>query len=665
MSLKLGLVLIVSLSVFGCGGSDVESTGDNRRGLPPSSPAPAPSVGDLTPLVDNQTFEIYGQAQIQAGGAVGFALIPKGAKQIAAINWQQVAGPTLTFLANNSQTIGFDVTESGNYSLRVDVQMTDDSQASSHTVDFSAAAGQQRAAVRLDHTATELAKVSLHVGIADGKTLQSVSWTQLGGPQVENAQSQDEFLFFNAPLVAIDSVIAYRADVVYNDGSSDSDEVLITVKDVEFDTNGLFYGNSNFISEDMHAYLPSSPYKDALESCVYSNYIPNPPVCTFQDLPLIGMQTTSPSVDDILNRTVVSHAWMGDRFATYLQNSNAGPDILKMLRGVTAVVISYDVRPSFFWSATGAIYLDANNFWQSPTERDTLNDQPDFRSDFGSDLQFSVFWRYTKDNEYYPRASLAKQNRVDKDFSDVEASISWLMYHELAHANDFFPPDSWSSISMNTSPLAYFRNNGTSSDILNATFPLRSSEMHALAQVRFRNTSPTSVEANYTGSDIESFFTPDIAASFYSYLTDREDFATLVERYMMLYRLDAEADLAIVDGRTVSDEPLVVWGQRNRISLDSIEDRTVYAVTRVYPELGDVRQSLRSLPAPILMLPNQGWFENLDISPQAEGAFTRNALNRLIGGDSSKSATLSAAQREQFEKQDTRLIHQGKPQALN
>lgn len=641
---------MLSAIVSACGGGDSGS-------VAPPPPPPAPSTGNLTPILDNQSIQVFGEQQAQAGGAIGFALVPKGSLSIDTVNWEQTNGPALTFLAENSQTIGFDVPASGNYSLRVSVKMEGQANTTDYNIDFSAASGQQKSTIRVDHTVTELGKVSLHLGVPHGKEIENISWTQLGGPLVQNIEENDDFLFFDAPSVSTDSVIAFKANVSYVDGTSDNDNVYITVKNVNFDINGLFYGNGTIISKDMYAYRENSPYKNALESCVYDNNIPNPPICTFTDLPLIGMQSNSPSVNDILERTLVSHKWMGDRFADYLQNSAAGPDMLKLLRGVTAVIISYDVRPSFYWSATGAIYLDANNFWQSPTERDTLNDQPDYRSDFGSDLQFSVFWRYTKDNDYYPKARIEKQNRVERDFSDVEASISWLMYHELAHANDFFPPSSWSSISASTTPLSYFRNNGTSSDILNDNFPLRSDQMHALAQVRFRNTTPTNVQKAYRGADIEGFFTPDISASFYSYLTTREDFATLVERYMMLYRLDAEADVAIIDGKTQSDEPLVIWGQRNRISEASLEDRTVFAVNRVYPELNDVRTTLRGLSAPILMTPNIGWLENIAISPNSKTA--TNSVNLL--DRKSLNTSLSANALKELLREDTRDIHQGKP----
>lgn len=650
MKYKVSALFLLSALVTACGG-DSENA--------PSAPLapPAPTTGVITPIVDSQSVQIYGEQTAEAGSAIGFALVPKGSLSVDTIAWQQTNGPSLIFLAANSQTIGFDVPQSGSYSLSVTVKMEGEANPTSYNIDFSAISGQQKAKVRVDHTVTELGKVSLHLGAPDDKQVESVKWTQLGGPQTSNVEIIDDFIFFDAPSVATDAVIAYRAEVTYSDGTIDNDDVFVTVKNENFDLNGLFYGNDIIISKDMVAYRENSPYKDALESCVYNNNIPNPPVCSFVDLPLIGMQTNTPTVNDILNRTLVSHRWMGDRLADYLQNSAAGPDMLNLLRGVTAVIISYDVRPSFYWSATGAIYLDANNFWKSPAERDTLNDQADYRSDFGSDLGFNVFWRYTKDNDYYPKARIDKQNRVSRAFSDLEASISWLMYHELAHANDFFPASSWSSIDTSTTPLNYSRSNAPRSDLLDDTFPLRSDEMHALAQVRFLNTTPTTAQRNYAGTDVEGFFTPDIAASFYSYLTTREDFATLVERYMMLYRLDAEADVAIVDGTTQSDEPLVVWGQRNRISESGLEDRTVFAVTRVYPELSDVRASLRELSSPILMTPNQGWLENLDISPTN----TTTTNNFGLAGNVAIRKPLDPSLLTKVIQDDMRNIHQGKP----
>lgn len=620
----------VCISIAACGGGD----SSNNTRPPPVDLTPDPVGVELVPIITTDDIKVFGDLLVEVGKAHGFAITPQQNRQINSVQWQQISGPTLDFLASNSQTIGFDVTELGSYVLEVAVQLHNTSQPVTQRIEFEARSAISRATIRLDHTVTELGKVSLHVTGVEDKEIQSIAWQQLNGPSARNVRFDDDnqFIFFDAPSVTQDSVIKYQATIQYSDGSLGTDTSLVTVKNVEFNQTGLFFGNNDIITEDMHAYLKESPYRDALERCIYNNQIPNPPTCTFNDLPLLGMQTNSPTVDDVLNRTLVSHQWMGDRFKDFLTHSETGQDMLPLLRGVTAVVISYDIRPSFFWFATGAIYLDARNFWQSPIERDTLNDIPDFRTDFGSDLQFDMFWRYTKNDEYYPARNISKDERVSRSFENLEASISWLMYHELAHANDYFPPSSWSNISPSTTPLSYGRNNAQISNSLDAVYPLRSDIMHSLAQVRFANATPTALERNYRGTDVESFFAPDISPSFYSYFTIREDIATLFERYMMLYRLGAEADIAIIDGRTSGpdDEPLVVWGQRNRISDETLEDRAVYAVERLYPEIGNVRAILRSLNEPLLMTPNKGWFENIALNnPQPDNYVERLDRPRL------------------------------------
>ena len=101
-----------------------------------------------------------------------------------------------------------------------------------------------------------------------------------------------------------------------------------------------------------------------------------------------------------MSRVVVSHPWMGERFKAFLEQYDQNDDFKNLLRATTAIVISYDVRPSFYWAATGAIYLDPNYLWLTQAERDTINEAPDYRSGFGAELQFEMLWRYVKDNDY-------------------------------------------------------------------------------------------------------------------------------------------------------------------------------------------------------------------------------------------------------------------------
>lgn len=221
---------------------------------------------------------------------------------------------------------------------------------------------------------------------------------------------------------------------------------------------------------------------------------------------------------------------------------------------------------------------------------------------------------------------------MSRTFDDVEADITWLMYHELAHANDFFPQDVRTSIPLNTSPLGYFNNNDARSSAFSTQYPLRSQEMKSLADVRFRGNTANATQKTYTADDVELFFTPDDAAMFYSYLTTREDYATLFERFMMAYRFEAYADTAIM-AKDNNPDFLVTWGQRNRIMEQRIQPRTLYSVENIYPEL-PAQQILAEFPAARFMTPNTSWFDNLIIERQHKSikSKTPGATSELMEG---------------------------------
>jgi len=609
--LVLATICCSSFILAACGGgSSNESTPQGRGILPPA--VVTESTGNIEPIAVFNNIELYGDSEFVTNGSYGFALASNDSKQISAVSWQQISGPTLTILASNSQTIGFDALEAGNYTLQAEVTTNSGTQQITH--EFAVQQSNSSVAnLRLDHTVTERAKVSLRVdSFTNDISTATITWKQIAGPAVLDFQSQANSAFFNAPAVDKDEIIQFETSVSFADGADAVDVSFITVNDTQIIDDAYLPRNNIITSEDIYSFNPNSPYKNAIESCVYTNTLSA--TCTFGNLPLIGQVFSAPTIDDILDRTLVSHEWMGQRFRQYLEQSVAGPDMLKLLRGVTAVVISYDVRPSFYWAATGAIYLDARNFWLTPQERDTLNEVPDFRSGFGGELQFRVFWRYVKDNApYMPGERFSSAVRDTRTFGALEADISWLMYHELGHANDYFPYDVWASLSNSDDPLSFFGRNGPNSDVMINTFPLSSSQMKALAQVSFAGEAANSTQKSYVGSDIEAFFTPDIAASYYSYLNEREDFATLFERFMMQYRLGASADIGIINTQD-NPEFLVTWGQRDRFNQSTIQNRTRFTVASILPELGDIATLQAALPEPIQLRRNISWFDNINLN---------------------------------------------------
>ncbi len=611
---------LIAIALTGCGGSS-DGSGPAPNTPTPPPPTPVPDDTPATPILETDGLSLFGVTNSALSESVGFAVTTSDDVGIATVEWSQIAGPaTVQILAAHTQAIGFDAKQAGEYQFTVTVTTTS---GSTRTADFSLIVDgttEATANIRLDHAATERGRVSLRVDAAPGKTIETVEWEQITGPEAQNVVINDDninFVFFDAPAVSEDRIIEYQATIIYTDQTTGVDTALVAVVDDNINESGYFPSNNLIVSADMFAYRPNSPYASALESCVYNNQISA--TCQFSVLPLIGQVTSTPTVDDILDRTFVSHEWMGQRFEQFLRNSAAGADMVQLLRATTAVVISYEVRPSFYWTATGAIYLDGNNFWQTPEERDTLNDRPDYRSDFGDDLAFVIPWRYIKNDDYYPAGRYPQSDRMERSFTDLEASISWLMYHELGHANDFFPPSRWAGLSMNDNPLSHFRSNGATSDQIPTSYPLNSNEMKALARVSFSGETATNQQRNYRGTDIEQFFKPDVSPSYYSYLNEREDFATLFERFMMLYRLGASNDVGIID-IVDNDDLLVTWGQRNRINDTSLQSRVRFAVENVLPEL-NVPLLQSQLPSPELLDPTKSWFDNVILGApvQSEG----------------------------------------------
>jgi hypothetical protein len=611
------ILAISSVLVFtACGGGG----GGNQPILPDPSQSPNQS-STFTSFAGTDQILFFGDASGAVGDNVGIVAIPASAAKLVDIRWQQNAGPAIQSMAMHTPTLAFEVPADGSYEFTVSARLCSDQrnnscaeQPISASVSFATTATPSGANIRLDHAAVEGGRVSLRVDPKGSNTISSVAWEVEGVVTPDNVERQTQRIFFDAPRVTRDTPLRIRANVSYSNGESGSDEAYIAVRNTEIDLDDGYFPRyaENIVSNNMFAYRANSDYASALEQCVYNNTVAAS--CQFSTLPLIGMDHNTPDIDVIMDRLLVSHAWMGERFEQYLRDSVVGPDMLQLLRGVTAIVISNEIRPSFYWAVTGAIYLDADNFWLTPEERDTLNEAPDYRSGFGAELAFIMPWRYVKNNDYYPSGSYPITDRSSRSFADLEADIAWLMYHELGHANDFFAPAVWSQLLPSQSPLGFINaDRDADSDVLDQELPLRSSQMKAFAQVNFGGETATASQRATTAQEIADEFTNDGATGFYNYYTVREDYASLFEKFMMKYRLNADSDIAILQSRDIDPDLTVIWGERNRFNAPDIQPRVAFTVARIYPEL-DVQNIQTTLAPPIPMISGQSWFDNLVLS---------------------------------------------------
>ncbi|MBA6417348.1 hypothetical protein H4J50_15145 [Colwellia sp. 6M3] len=599
MALTLGVFVIQ-----GCGGG---SSAENKKEVP---------IDDFTPVV-TQTGIIASDENSKTAQPVElFLYFPNDS--ISNINWQQTAGNHVVFHAGNSKGIAFTPSSAGDYSFQVNFSRNGQSETLTHA--FSVSDENNQISARLGHAVLEGNDVSLRVSLENTSlTNNSIVWQQLSGPNVtfSEATNGKRAIFFKAPAVSADSLLTFSVSA--SDGTTQhQDTVTILVE------NATTISSNENIAYDtrlarVYPFNANSPYANVLVDCVYSNAIDFRTSCRLDQLPLIAQDTRSPTVEDIMDRVVVSHQWMGQRFKEFLQNSDPQGDFKNLLRATTAIVISYDVRPSYYWVVTGAIHLDPNNFWLTPDERDTINEAPDYRASFGDSLNFVMPWRYVKDNTYasfyYP-----EDMRVSRDASDGLYSLASLMYHELAHANDFFAQSSWASLNRNDRILdaaeKVLQSTGIQSDSLSISLPLYGDEMYRLAQVRYQGETATTTEQSYSPNDVTSFFSPEHAPQFYNYSSKREDYAMLFDGFMMKARYDIDRDIAITNQpQSASDEYIVTWGQRGRIGDENIKQRVDYVTRRILPEFTSASSIISNLSAPIAMESGKTWGENLAISP--------------------------------------------------
>lgn len=191
-------------------------------------------------------------------------------------------------------------------------------------------------------------------------------------------------------------------------------------------------GTNNY--SNLFAYNPSGKYSKALKEC--ASVTNQAFSCTLTKLPLLGHDTYKPTDQDILDRLLVSHQWMGDRFKTVLPHF---PEDLKLLfRAVTAIVIDDDIRPSYYWPGSGAIHIDAEYFWMNTAERDTISKEEDPRENYGDDLRWINPERYTKNSQLvYMGGSL--NGKYERPLNYLIYPLANVLFHELAHANDYAP----------------------------------------------------------------------------------------------------------------------------------------------------------------------------------------------------------------------------------
>lgn len=360
-------------------------------------------------------------------------------------------------------------------------------------------------------------------------------------------------------------------------------------------------------------YVAGAEHADDLRPCTYDGSATRS--CTLDTLPFLGMETHDPQIADILERTLVSHTWMGDNLAAVL--AELPPDVLPLFRSITAVVIASDVRPAHYDSATGAIYLDPEFLWLTTAQRDVVSDDPDPRSNFGASLDFHMPWRYVRNNQ---RLTVYLNADGSRDLAQIVEIMGYLLYHELAHAVDFLPPARLAGLSSSQTAENATRSTAPLSSGFVSVYPLTSTLLKELADVSFFGETATPEQQSLQPEDLVDEFADDGATQYYAYATQYEDFASLFETAMMKWHFGYDKDTGIAHKPATgdTDDSVLAWGVRGRIGTQHVRTRALDVGQRMYPgDLAAFEAFLLSEPPPQYMPPGTTWGDNLVLDAQA------------------------------------------------
>jgi len=301
----------------------------------------------------------------------------------------------------------------------------------------------------------------------------------------------------------------------------------------------------------------------------------------------IERRAKNPKVEDILNRTLVTHDWMGERLGELL--TALPKDMLKLFRPVTTVVIGSNVRPSSFSSSRGRMQIDAQHLWLSLAEKTTVSTDADFRAGFGADLKFVSYWRITRGEEYaVPFFSL--QDSSERELADILVQAARPLYHELAHANDDLRPEDIDKVSLDLTPaeaVNEFFENGVAYRLSRDTsLTALESDLYGLADVRFRDDLPNEFQRNVLPDYVGSQFGNEGKVIFYGYYTIYEDVATLFARAMLKFHFNVDTQIGVLNKpenhpNAACEEYKVAWGSRTRLAAPLVAARAKWVVEQI------------------------------------------------------------------------------------
>lgn len=547
---------------------------------------------------------------------------------ISAPLWRQSDGAPVSFLSARSQAITFEPASPGQLAFQFSYKDAQgQSQLRTVRITVGAADAQPSPVIRGEPSVWPASATSLRVWLPGYTSAQlngaTYQWTSsvLAATTLLNTTAPNLIITPNA--VTDDTVAPIRVDVRLQDGTALSQVFNLLVAKPDANANsGVAFDDA----AQVYPYvLDNNPYASQLKKCTYARSISYDPdiamgtLCTLSDLPVLGTVGAGgvPSVEQIMQRVLVSNDWMGANFERLLREQDNSGQLRRMLASTTAVVIGGRVRPSFFWSLTGAIYLDADYLWLTPEQRDTISERPDYRGALSAPFSFQLSYADYEPMQGNAAPYLTVASRGTRSMSDLRSDILSLMVHELTHAADNIPSTQFNYLSQYSYPVEasynYKRTGLNATGRLQSTYPLRCRDCFKLGAVLFQSLAPTSAQKALTAADIVRLFEPDDASDFYAYsvtnpdtaLTSPEDTAMLAEEAIMQLSYGFRRKVYILNQKIVNGkfQYTFEWGQSSRIGKPSVRQRAALVLSNTAPWINPSQLTQLEAPGTLVAMP--------------------------------------------------------------
>jgi len=353
--------------------------------------------------------------------------------------------------------------------------------------------------------------------------------------------------------------------------------------------------------------------------------------CSLETLPLIGLESGDISIQKIMQRVVTSHQWMGDRFKQLLEIMPT--EALQLFNSITMVIIDDNTRPSFYWSLTGAVYIDPAYLWLTNQEKANVTKKSDYRNDYGKDLMLVSLWRFVKNNKIAYKYYSLDDDR-ERGIDDIKIAFFRLIFHELAHANDFTPSSSLNLLNKTNSIYEALSNNFNNriSNKLYQSYPLQSSELNSVGQVLYQGKTATDEIKNLTAEYVGSLMHDDGANNMYSYSTQYEDLAELFEATLMKKYFDIDLDVGFTnnpaDSNSTCLDYTIGWASRNRIANPLVKIRAKQVAQQILTKVdwdNFFNDEVNGVGLEVLLKTGVDWCSILDYEESSERIFNKSS----------------------------------------